>query len=74
MCVYSSLSLSLSLSVMPSWRRRWLDLMKAPYIIVVAMALALLLPLQQAASVEIDDFKDTEILSQVYIAIETIRS
>ena len=68
MCVYSSLS------VMPSWRRRWLDLMKAPYIIVVAMALALLLPLQQAASVEIDDFKDTEILSQVYIAIETIRS
>jgi DMSO/TMAO reductase YedYZ heme-binding membrane subunit len=72
MCVYSSLSLSLS--VMPSWRRRWLDLMKAPYIIVVAMALALLLPLQQAASVEIDDFKDTEILSQVYIAIETIRS
>jgi hypothetical protein len=65
---------STPLSVMPSWRRRWLDLMKAPYIIVVAMALALLLPLQQAASVEIDDFKDTEILSQVYIAIETIRS
>jgi hypothetical protein len=70
MCAFTPLSLS----VMPSWRRRWLDLMKAPYIIVVAMALALLLPLQQAASVEIDDFKDAEILSQVYIAIETIRS
>ena len=49
--------------------------MKTPYIIVVAMAFALLLPLQQqAASVEIDDFKDAEILSQVYTAIETIRS
>jgi hypothetical protein len=51
-----------------------MDLMKAPYIIVVAMALALLLPLLQAASVEIDDFKDAEILSQVYTAIETISS
>ena len=35
--------------------------MKAPYIIVVAMAFALLLPLQQAAPVEIDDSKDAEI-------------
>jgi|GEM_PF-6552218 len=34
--------------------------MKAPYIIVVAMAFALLLPLQQAASVEIETTLKTQ--------------